>query len=289
MMKEIQKEITPISDNDLFIVLDHPNAMFDYPVHYHSDFEINLVLNTYGKRIVGDSVEEFDGLDLIMIGPNVPHAWKGEIIKGNHVITIQFSDQILKFPILEKRLFVPIKQLLFDAQRGLDFAESSKKIVSEKILRLTKMQGFHTVLEFFSILHDLSVADKRVLVSNQFDSSSIIQTTKSRRIAKVCDYIEKNYDKEIKLNDVAKLIGMSESAFSHFFKKKTNCTFIAYLTNIRIAHACQMLTETTSNVAEICYSCGFNNMSNFIRIFKKKKGRTPNEYRAFISQMLIKY
>ena len=68
-MKDIQKEITPISSDDLFIVLNHPNAKFDYPVHYHSDYEINLVMNTYGERIVGDSVEKFDSLDLVMTGP----------------------------------------------------------------------------------------------------------------------------------------------------------------------------------------------------------------------------
>ena len=106
-MKDIQKEITPIAADDLFIVLNHPNAKFDYPVHYHPDYEINLVMDTYGSRIVGDSVEAFEALDLIMIGPNLPHAWKGEVVEGNHVITIQFSDKLLNFPILEKRLFNP--------------------------------------------------------------------------------------------------------------------------------------------------------------------------------------
>ena len=65
-MKDIQKEITPIAADDLFIVLNHPNAKFDYPVHYHPDYEINLVMDTYGSRIVGDSVEAFEALDLIM-------------------------------------------------------------------------------------------------------------------------------------------------------------------------------------------------------------------------------
>ena len=116
-MKDIQKEITPIAADDLFIVLNHPNAKFDYPVHYHPDYEINLVMDTYGSRIVGDSVEAFEALDLIMIGPNLPHAWKGEVVEGNHVITIQFSDKLLNFPILEKRLFNPIKQLLLESQR----------------------------------------------------------------------------------------------------------------------------------------------------------------------------
>ncbi|MFZ4582379.1 MAG: AraC family transcriptional regulator [Paludibacter sp.] len=288
-MNDIQKEITPISAEDLFIVLNHPNADFDYPVHYHSDYEINLVLNDKGKRIIGDSIEPFDELDLVMIGPNLSHAWRGEIIKGNHVITIQFSDQILNFPMLQKRMFTSIKQLLIESQRGLIFSAETKLQIKEKILQLTKMQGFHTVLEFFSILYDLSIADRHVLVSNIFDTKDTIRTSKSRRIAKVCDYLENNLEENIKLSDVSSLVNMSDSAFSHFFKKKTNCTFIDYITNLRIARACQMLSETSNTVAEICYSSGFNNLSNFIRIFKKKKAMTPNEYRLFLKQMLIKY
>ncbi|MCC8154572.1 MAG: AraC family transcriptional regulator [Tannerellaceae bacterium] len=288
-MKEIQKEITPLSADDLFIVLNHPSAKFDYPVHHHSDFEINLVMDTYGKRIVGDSVEDFSTLDLVMIGPNVPHAWFGEIVENNHVVTIQFSDKLLDFPILEKRLFNSIKTLMLEAQRGLVFSEKTQLEIKEKILKLTKMQGFQTVLEFLSILHSLSIADRRVLISNQYDSQAVVRTSKSRRITKVCEYIEKNYEEPIKLGEVAALVNISESAFSHFFKKKTNTSFIDYLTNIRIAHACQLLTETTHSIAEICYACGFNNLSNFIRTFKKKKGNTPSEHRTLIEQLLIKY
>lgn len=288
-MKDIQKEITPIAAEDLFIVLNHPNAKFDYPVHYHSDYEINLVMDTYGTRTVGDSEEEFNTLDLIMIGPNIPHAWKGEVVEGNHVVTIQFSDKLLNFPILGKRLFSSIKQLLIESQHGISFSEQIQLLMKDKILKLTKIQGFHTVLEFFSILYELSIADRRILVSNQYDTKDTVRTSKSRRIAKVCEYIDKNIEEPIRLGDVAQLVSMSESAFSHFFKKKTNCTFIDYVTNLRIARACQLLSETTYTVAEICYTCGFNNLSNFIRIFKKKKGSTPQEYRMFLQQMLIKY
>lgn len=288
-MKEFQKEVTPLSSDDLFIVLNHKSAKFDYPVHYHADYKINLVMNSYGKRIVGDSVEDFSTLDLVMMGPNVPHAWLGEVAEGNHVITIQFSDRILNFPILEKRLFSGIKNLLFESNRGLVFSHKTKLEIRDKMLNLTVIQGFQTALEFFSILHELSIANRRLLVSNQFDTDDLIRTTKSRRIAKVCKYMDENFENQIKLQDVASLVNMSESAFSHFFKKKTRCTFIDYITNLRIAKACEMLANTSHTVAEICYAAGFNNLSNFIRIFKKKKGSTPLEYRTIINNMLIKY
>ena len=59
-MKNIQHEITPINEDDLFIILNHPKADFDYPIHFHSDFELNLVLWDFGRRIVGDSIEPFE-------------------------------------------------------------------------------------------------------------------------------------------------------------------------------------------------------------------------------------
>ncbi|MCL1938654.1 MAG: AraC family transcriptional regulator [Candidatus Azobacteroides sp.] len=288
-MKDFQKEITPLASDDLFIVLNHPSAKFDYPVHHHSDFEINLVIDTYGKRVVGDSIEDFSTLDLVMIGPNIPHAWFGEVEENNHVVTIQFSDKLLNFPILEKRLFNNIKNLLLESQRGLVFSEKTQIAIKEKILKLTKMQGFQTVLEFLSILNELAVSDRRVLVSNQYDSQLVVRTSKSRRITMVCDYIERNYANPLNLCDVASIVNMSESAFSHFFKKRTNTSFKDYLTTVRISHACQLLTKTTHSVSEICFACGFNNVSNFIRIFKKKKGQRPSEYRAIIEQLLIKY
>ena len=82
-------------------------------------------MDTYGTRTVGDSEEEFNTLDLIMIGPNIPHAWKGEVVEGNHVVTIQFSDKLLNFPILGKRLFSSIKQLLIDRNTALAFGTNT--------------------------------------------------------------------------------------------------------------------------------------------------------------------
>ncbi len=286
--KEIQREITPITDEDLFIILNHPNARFDYPVHCHPEYEINLVMDTSGTRVVGDCSEDFGSLDLVMTGPYVPHMWKSEL-QTNHVITIQFSGDLLDFPIFNKRLFLPIRQLLLDSRQGLSFTGPEREVVRDRILALTRMQGFQSATAFLDILNMLATSNRKVLVSNLYDSKNIVHTSKSRRIAKVCDFIEKNLCQNIRLADVAGLVNMSESAFSHFFKKRTNISYITYVNNLRIARACHMLASTTLNASEICYACGFNNKSNFIRIFAKKKNMTPIEYREYITQMLIKY
>lgn len=288
-MHEFQKEIIPISDDDMFIILNHYDANFDYPVHYHDEYEINLVLGTSGMRIVGDSVQPFQDIDLVMTGKNLPHAWRGETVEGNHVITIQFSADMLQLKILNKRLFSHIKQLLIESQQGILFSKATAEAVKDKIIKLTQLQGFDSLLEFFSLLSQLADSKYTSMVSNHYDGSEYAMTVKSRRINKVIQYLQDNYAHEVSLSQVAELVGMSDSAFSHFFKSKTNCTYIEYLNGLRIGHACQMLTDTNHTVAEICYYCGFNNMSNFIRMFRKHKQMSPTEYRNFITQLLIKY
>lgn len=287
-MKEIQQEIVPITDEDLFIIMNYPNAKFDYPIHSHSEYEINLVMNTSGVRVVGDCTEEFGQNDLVMTGPFLPHMWRSEL-PTNHVVTIQFSREFLNYQIVSKRLFAPIRQLLVDSQQGLSFSGQGTEIIRDQILELTRIKGFQAVTTFLNILYLLSITDRKKLVSNLYEFEAMAQTSKSRRIAKVCEYVDNHISQNIRLSDVSSLVGMSESAFSHFFKSRTSMSFITYVNNLRVAKACHLLESTTQSVSEICYGCGFNNKSNFIRIFTSRKNMTPTEYRKTINQMLIKY
>lgn len=287
-MNDIQQEITPLTNEDFFIILNHPNADFDYPIHCHPEYEINVVMKTRGSRVVGDSEEYFGDLDMVMTGPYVPHVWKSDLM-NNHVITIQFSSDLLNYQIVGKRLFAPIRQLLQDSMQGLQFYGADAERIKDEIIELTRMQGFQTATKFLNILNSLAHASRRKLVSNMYESEILISQSKSRRISKVCKYIEENISQKISLSDAAMLVNMSDSAFSHFFKKKTGISFITYINNLRVAKACDLLASTSLSASEICYDCGFNNKSNFIRIFTKRKNMTPIEYRNHISQLLIKY
>ena len=287
-MAEIQQEICPITTDDLFIILDHINAKFEYPIHCHPEYEINVVMNIDGKRVVGDSEETFSKLDFVMVGPYIPHVWKSDE-EENRVVTIQFSPELLNFPIMNKRLFTPIKKLLIDSRQGLQFYGPDAERIKDEILELTRIQGFQTATMFLNILNSLAQAPRRKLVSNMYESENLIHESKSRRISKVCRHIEENISHKITLSDAAKMVNMSDSAFSHFFKKQTGISFITYINNLRVAKACDLLANTNLSASEVCYDCGFNNKSNFIRLFSKRKNMTPIEYRNHISQMLIKY
>ena len=287
-MNEIQQEIVPITQDDLFVIMNHPNAKFDYPIHCHPEYEINLVMKTSGTRVVGDYEEAFSDLDIVMTGPYVPHVWKSDLLT-NHVITIQFSSDLLSFQMINKRLFMPIRQLLVDSTQGLQFYGSEAERIRYEIMELTRIQGFQTATKFLTLLNFMAAAPRRKLVSNMYESENLVNSSKSRRITKACKYIEENISQKISLAEVAALVNMSESAFSHFFKKKTGISFITYVNNLRVAKACDLLASTSLSASEICYDCGFNNKSNFIRIFTKRKNMTPIEYRNHITQLLIKY
>lgn len=143
----------------------------------------------------------------------------------------------------------------------------------------TQMQGFDSVLELLSILHDLSTSPNFRILSNMSFQAAESISYNSRRIESVMAHLNKNFEKEITLSEVARLASMSEVAFSRFFKARTGKTFVDTLNEIRLGHASRMLIDTTHSVSEIAYRCGFNNLSNFNRIFKKKKDCTPKELR----------
>lgn len=281
-MKEIQQEITPVSKDDLFIVLDHQNAKFDYPIHCHAEYEINLVLDTDGTRVIGNSTSEFKNLDLILVSPFIPHVWKSDG-EHNHVVTVQFSDEMLKFPIMYKKPFRHIREFLDKSVPAMHFFVSRDSRIVSRLLRLKEYSGFDSAIEFFCLLNDLALSEGCVVS----DSEVSMRPSKSRRINRVCSYTEEKIVERISISDVAGLVNMSESAFSHFFKKHTSLSYISYLNNLRIAKACRLLEGTMLSVSEICYECGFNNKSNFNRIFLKSRGVTPTVYRKYINNILI--
>lgn len=287
-MREIQQEIVPIVEDDLFIILNRPDTGFDYPLHCHQEYEINLVTRTSGTRLVGDTSECFSDFDLVMTGPYLPHKWSSEV-HGDQV-TIQFSEEFAHYSITAKRAFSTIRQMLDDSKQGLCFAAcENAAMIRDRIVNLTQLSGFAAVMSFLELLHLMSISNGRKIADNLYAYDNIVSASKSRRIAKVSEWVANNIQERIRLKDAADLVNMSESAFSHFFKKRTNLSFIEYVNNLRIAKACQLLESTNMTVQEICYDCGFNNKSNFIRVFSARKHMSPSEYRVYISQMILKY
>lgn len=279
----ILHEITPLSQSDCLYVIERNKVDFNYPIHTHDEFEINYIEGACGaERIVGDSIEEIGDYEMIMISSeNLEHGWRNHDLKpGNiHEITIQFSKDWLSDELLDKNQFSSIKNMLRLGEKGACFSLPTIMKIRPLIKSLSnERNGFYSVVTFLSLLYEMSLAsDTRTLASSCFARSNINEP--SHRIQLVDDYIRKNYNRNITRDEVANLTNMSEGAFSRFFKLRTGRSFSEYLIDTRIGTASRMLIDTNKTVAEIAYDCGYNNISNFNRIFKNKKGVTPSEFK----------
>lgn len=281
---QIYREITPLKESDVFIILDSVNNGFDYPIHHHPEFELNLVMNMSGTRIVGDSTERYYEYDLVLLGPYLYHKWDGDEDRQAsgeeyRVITIQFAPDLFNAQLLQKQHFYKIRKLLECASRGIKFHGKTLEKAMHKMIELSSGSGFSRVIDFLGLLDELSESEEiTFLASEGFNTQSL--KSDSKRIQVAYRYILRNFTNHaIKIGDIAKLLNMSDSAFSHFFRKYTNKSFTQFLIDMRIGYACKLLLDTDDPVSQICFDAGFNNITNFNRLFKKYRACTPLEYR----------
>jgi len=274
-------EITPLTPGDCFTIFSRVKQKFDFPLHYHDEYELNLIINAKGaKRVVGGHIEVIDDLELVLVGPNVYHAWFTHQCQSKSIteVTIQFHKDLFDDKFLRRNQLSFVKNMIERSQRGILFSPETVAALKDRISSLNKKSGFDSVLELLSILHDLSISRNMKTLSDSSFSNEQFHYN-SRRIEKVFEYMNSHYNMQITLAEVAKIANMPEASFSRFIKKRTGKTFIDSLNEIRLGHASRMLIDTTNTVAEIAYKCGFNNISNFNRIFKRKKFCIPKDFR----------
>lgn len=280
----IQREITPLSQGDCLLVFDRVKNQFDFPVHFHPEYELNFIFNAVdAERIVGDHKSNIQEYELVLVGPNIYHGWNNGKCKSEqiHEITIQFHRDLIHESLLERNMMKPVKELLANASRGILFSENTIQKIAPRLQELSQKNGMEAFIELISILHVLSVSENQKLL--QQIAINTTDFANSDRIKKVCEYIEYNYQGKIKVEEVAKLLNITETTLSRLIKHRTGRSFVEFLNDYRIGFASRWLTETNQTISEIAFRCGFYNISNFNRIFRKSKGCTPGEYRGNFS------
>jgi AraC-like DNA-binding protein len=257
---------------------------FTFPWHFHPEYEIIYIIESSGKRFIGDSMEIFSPGDLILIGSQVPHFFKSDNIFHQqktdlevNAIIIQFTQSFLHEAIENYPELHSIRELLKKAQQGICIKAPANREITKKIEQLYYQKGFARFMGLIDILHQMSQSPERYLLSTE-TTRFTQQTDSTDRFHKLLHHINKNYQQTLTLEDTASRFGMNTSAFSRYFKQKTGQSFIHYINNMRIAYACKLLQGGKYSVSQACFECGFNNISNFNRFFKEIMKMTPSEY-----------
>lgn len=285
-MSNVYREITPLTPFDCFTFFSREKKNFDFPLHYHEEFELNLIINGKGvKRIIGDHIGLIDNAEMVLVGSHLPHGWFTHHYEWSESkpliqeITIQFHRDLFDEKFLQRNQLFFIKSLFEKASNGILFSKETVQRIYPRLVNLSKTKDFMSVLELMSILHELSISKDMLSLSNSTFKDNEAIHINSRRLENVFAYMQINFMQDIPLSKVAQIAGMTEVSFSRFIKKRTGKTYIESLNEIRLGHASRMLIETTHAIAEIAYKNGFNNLSYFNRIFKNKNGITPKEFR----------
>ena len=251
---------------------------FKWHYHYHPEYEIVCVFEGSGRRHVGNHLSNYDDGDLILIGSNLPHGGFGYGAVGTHEeVVLQFREDFLGEGFLSRPEMNNIGKLFELSKRGISFDGKIKEKLAEKFKNLLQTQPFERMIEVLNILHFLANSTEYELL-NGANIRYNFSLKDQERLRKVYVFVEENFTKDIDIQQVANICNLTVPAFCNYFKKNLNQTFTDFVNEYRINHACTMLLEG-EGIVDICFRCGFNNISYFGRVFKQIKGTNPSEFR----------
>jgi AraC-like DNA-binding protein len=274
-----------IPPSQIFVVRRLQEKHFDPVWHAHYEYQLFVVLKGHGTRFIGDSIKTFKSGELIFTGPHLPHIWRSDEAyfsrKSNlHTegIVIYFNENFLGEHILEKEEMVVLMKLFSRSKRGLEFYGAKKNLVIAMIEELTRLQGIPSVIQLLKILDMLASSKEYHYISSR-GYDEILNQSETDRLNMVYEYVLKNFRQRIALGELAEMLHMTPTSFSRYFSMKNNKPFSRFVSEIRIRHACKLLTETENTIEQICYECGFNTLSNFNRKFREIMLKKPSQYK----------
>jgi AraC-like DNA-binding protein len=281
--REIIKPSVP--ESKVLVVEKFRDHFFDPTFHTHPEYQLMLVTEGEGTRFIGNSVSLFCEGDLVLTGPNLPHAWRNKASYVNDAgskpvagIVVYFHDHFLGKPMEEKEEFENIRFVLQKSLRGIEIGGSTNLEVRYIMEDMVGVSGPRKIIRLLEIL-DLLAQSKECRALNHTPVSHESTPAEHDRLNEVYTFVRKYYDTKIMIEHVARLSHMTPSSFSRFFKMRMNKTFTDFVKEVRIEAACKLLRKETIPIRSIAYECGFETLSNFNRQFKMMLGMPPLLYR----------
>ncbi len=283
MKPPLRKDLEPIASSFTVKTLVEPH--FDPNWHFHPHYQLFLVEEGTGTRFIGDSIRPFAPGDLVFLGPNLPHLWRSDQAYFNRVpglvtkgIVVYFDEEFLGVEFFNQQEVKGLRQLLTHAHRGLTWLSTTRDRAEAALNELVQQPvGFGRVLTLLTLLNDLAhSSDYQFITSPGYSNTA--KPAETDRIQRVHDYVLVHFADEISLDTIADLVGMSPPAFCRYFKTRANKTFSEFVAEVRIGHACKLLTGSSLSITQVSYDSGYRTLSNFNRQFKEITGQTPSHY-----------
>jgi AraC-like DNA-binding protein len=248
--------------------------------HFHNTHEIALILKSKGTRIIGDSIENFSEGDLVILGPKVPHIsyYNNSAI---HALVVYFRPDWLTENQLNSESLFKLRKLFNDTDRGIKVTGPVKQKVTRNLFKLKRTKGLEQILILLDILQCIAKSNEYQCLASEGYSNSFSQQD-IKKLNKVYQYIRDHFTETITLENIAAISNMAPTAFCKYFKNKTQKTFTNFVNEVRIGYACKLLWNQDLSVSDICFKCGFNNLTNFNRNFKLYTKMIPSKYRLSI-------
>ncbi|MBC9933528.1 AraC family transcriptional regulator [Chitinophaga qingshengii] len=273
-----------ISDK-LFVIKEINLPAFSTEFHFHKECQLVHVVESAGRRIIGDNVEYFESGELVFVGSNVPHVWYNEASYFGNKKQLQARSMVINIePSLLKEcfsLFGNLSQLeswMHTAQRSIQFYGPCKDNIVTLMKRMLTEQGIRQSSSFMELIVLLTEAkEHRLLTSKNYEN--LFKDKDQTRMEAVFKHIFRHFRREIPLTEIAAVASMNTYSFCRFFKSRTQQSFVDFVNELRISYACRLIQEKEMNMSELASMAGFNHTTHFNRLFKRKKGLTPKEYR----------
>ncbi len=268
----------PKPTNDALIYQEDHEFEFYNQLHQHEEIQLSFVAEGEGTLLVGDSLTTYTTGDIFAIEGNLPHVFLSskEASEKSLMLTLFFTRNSFGKDFFELEETSETHSFFDRLKNGFKI-ESNKAILAQLFLSLkeqSKMQRFISLLE---IIRSMSNSETSILSNKVFDKR--FSVNEGKRMREVMDFTLNHYHKDIRTETIASIAHMTPNAFCKYFKKRTNKTYNQFLNEIRVEKACLLLKSTEGLVADIGFTTGFRNLSNFNRKFKEIKGLTPSQFR----------
>jgi len=277
-------EKIPVYESSSFAVKYGVGKCNVYPWHYHPEYEIAWVAYGHGMRYVGDEIGSFDSGELVMMGPNLPHVWKydevfhqGPESLESRVYVIHFKKDSFGAGFFDLPEMIGIQNLLARSKRGIIFKETTHKTLAPLLDGLVHASGGHKMGLLLQLLEKLSLWQEVTYLASPGYVNTFNQND-SERLKIIYDYALNHYREQINVGELAEQMNMSFTSLCRFIKSRTGRPFKQIVNEIRIGNACRLLLERDDTISQVCFACGYNNLSHFNRQFKAIKGMTPREF-----------